>query len=317
MKLLSIIVILICGLSVFGQTSDAHSYRGKIVAGGVAPYINTEYNFTVKPPPETTPDEEFNKKANFLATYSCKAPACVVHGFFSIAMVKPMNATRTLVTETFQKESARDKMVSLFIKNAASNSEGVILSNKYVEINGRPSVRINYSFTKNAVPLINTLTVVFVEEKKIIVAFGSLAESSQVEKWNKTSEEAIRSFTLLPDKHTPAIELYGKGDVVKASPLYVGDRILNYDATSLPKPVYPPAALAVRASGVVTVKVTVDSEGNVTSATAESGHPLLQLACEKAALQAKFKSSVASSGKLTGIIIYNFVAPPLSKTKDN
>ncbi|HEY0429796.1 MAG TPA: TonB family protein [Pyrinomonadaceae bacterium] len=78
---------------------------------------------------------------------------------------------------------------------------------------------------------------------------------------------------------------------------------LNNKATSLPKPVYPPAARAVKATGEVRVQVKVDEKGNVTSAKAESGHPLLRQAAEQAAKQAKFKPL---AGITEGVIIYNF-----------
>ncbi|MGC2238498.1 MAG: TonB family protein [Pyrinomonadaceae bacterium] len=80
---------------------------------------------------------------------------------------------------------------------------------------------------------------------------------------------------------------------------------LNETATSLPKPVYPKAAKAVRASGEVKVEVEVDEKGNVTSAKSVSGHPLLRQAAEQAAKQAKFKPSAE---KVNGVIVYNFTA---------
>jgi TonB family protein len=86
--------------------------------------------------------------------------------------------------------------------------------------------------------------------------------------------------------------------------------VLNTAAVSLPKPEYPAAAKAVRASGVVSIEVTIDEDGNVISANAVGGHPLLQPAAVKAARQAKFKQTLLQGKpvKVTGIIIYNFVA---------
>lgn len=86
--------------------------------------------------------------------------------------------------------------------------------------------------------------------------------------------------------------------------------VLNEKATSLPKPTYPPAARAVKASGTVEVKVTVDEKGKVTEATAVSGHPLLRAAAEAAARNARFPPSTISGEpvKVTGVINYNFVA---------
>jgi TonB family protein len=53
-------------------------------------------------------------------------------------------------------------------------------------------------------------------------------------------------------------------------------------------PNYPPIAKAARAEGVVTVDVKVDGAGRVSSASAMSGHPLLQQAAVAAAKRWEF-----------------------------
>jgi TonB family protein len=87
--------------------------------------------------------------------------------------------------------------------------------------------------------------------------------------------------------------------------------VLNGKATNLVKPSYPAAAKAVRASGAVNVQVTIDEEGNVISATAVSGHPLLRAASVAAARQSKFSPTTlqGQAVKVTGVIVYNFVLP--------
>lgn len=89
--------------------------------------------------------------------------------------------------------------------------------------------------------------------------------------------------------------------------------VVNGSALSLAKPVYPPAAKAVRASGAVNVQVLIDENGNVVNATAVSGHPLLRQASVQAARQSTFKPTLLSGQpvKVNGIIVYNFV-PPIS-----
>ena len=84
--------------------------------------------------------------------------------------------------------------------------------------------------------------------------------------------------------------------------------VLNGKALTLPSPVYPPAARAVNASGTVTVQIVVDEQGNVTSAQAVSGHPLLRAAAVEAANQVKFAPTRLSGEpvKITGVITYNF-----------
>jgi periplasmic protein TonB len=85
--------------------------------------------------------------------------------------------------------------------------------------------------------------------------------------------------------------------------------VLNGKATSLPKPAYPPAAKAAKASGVVLVQVLVDETGKVTSATAASGHPLLRQSAVQAAYEARFTPMTLSGKpvKMSGTISYNFV----------
>jgi len=97
--------------------------------------------------------------------------------------------------------------------------------------------------------------------------------------------------------------------VKKEPPKTVSGGVLNGKAVSLPKPPYPPAARAVRASGAVTVQVLIDETGRVVSASAASGHPLLQAAAVSAARQARFSPTMLSGQpvKVSGIITYNFV----------
>jgi TonB family protein len=86
------------------------------------------------------------------------------------------------------------------------------------------------------------------------------------------------------------------------------DETLNGKAISIPQPPYPEAAVAVRACGPVNVKVTVDGNGDVISASAVSGHPLLRAAAVKAARDAKFSPTLVD-GKpvaITGNLIYRF-----------
>lgn len=85
--------------------------------------------------------------------------------------------------------------------------------------------------------------------------------------------------------------------------------VVNGSAISLPKPEFPAAAKAVKASGSVNVEVLIDEEGNVVSALAVSGHPLLRQAAEAAARSAKFKPTLLSGQavKVSGVIVYNFV----------
>lgn len=88
----------------------------------------------------------------------------------------------------------------------------------------------------------------------------------------------------------------------------VSKGVINGTATSLPKPVYSPAAIALKVTGVVNVQVTIDEAGRVISARAVSGHALLRQSAERAARDARFSPTYLSNEpvKVTGLIAYNF-----------
>jgi protein TonB len=92
-------------------------------------------------------------------------------------------------------------------------------------------------------------------------------------------------------------------------PKKISGGVLNGKATSLPAPAYPAAARAVNAGGAVNVQVTIDEQGNIVSASAVSGHPLLRQAAQEAARNAKFAPTQLNGAPVTvtGVLVYNFV----------
>lgn len=94
-----------------------------------------------------------------------------------------------------------------------------------------------------------------------------------------------------------------------SGPVRLTSTILTSKAISKPAPAYPTIAKMAHASGPVAVQVLIDEHGNVTSAKATSGHPLLQAAAVQAAYQARFTPTLLSGQpvKVTGVITYNFM----------
>lgn len=84
--------------------------------------------------------------------------------------------------------------------------------------------------------------------------------------------------------------------------------VCNQMAIDLPNPEYPNGAIFVNASGSISVQILIDENGNVESAKAHSGHPLLRSAAEKAALRARFEPTILGGRyvKVRGTIVYNF-----------
>jgi len=72
--------------------------------------------------------------------------------------------------------------------------------------------------------------------------------------------------------------------------------VVSVDAQMFPSvkefvaPPYPPAARAVRATGVVQVAIQVDEKGRVVSAEAVAGHPLLRAAARTSAYKWTFSN---------------------------
>jgi TonB family protein len=93
------------------------------------------------------------------------------------------------------------------------------------------------------------------------------------------------------------------------TPKKISGGVLNGKALSLPAPEYPAAARAVKASGAVNIQVTINEQGDIISASAVSGHPLLRQAADEAARKAKFAPTLLQGVpvSVTGVLVYNFV----------
>jgi TonB family protein len=110
------------------------------------------------------------------------------------------------------------------------------------------------------------------------------------------------------DSEKPENKNEEQNGVTKEIPKICTGGVRNSVATYFPQPEYPKEAKEQNISGSVSVKVSIDEEGNVTEAKACLGHPLLHLEAEKAAMKAKFKPTKLSgvAVKVSGIIVYNF-----------
>ena len=86
-------------------------------------------------------------------------------------------------------------------------------------------------------------------------------------------------------------------------------KVINNQAISLPKPIYPPIAKQIKLQGVVNIQVLIDESGKVISAKALTGNPLLIPEAQKAAYQARFSPAFIGEQpvKVSGVISYNFV----------
>ena len=139
---------------------------------------------------------------------------------------------------------------------------------------------------------------------------GELPDASLVEAARAAALEAKFSPTRLsgaPVKVTG----YVTYNFVTSESKFVSGGVLNGKAVSLPAPEYPAAAKAVKAAGTVSVQVVIDENGDIISAAAVNGHPLLRASAVQAARMAKFSPTLLEGNavKVSGVIVYNFVLP--------
>ncbi len=143
-----------------------------------------------------------------------------------------------------------------------------------------------------------------VSEAVTVTGSTDVVQTSSASIGNTISGPGVRNLPV--DRRAP-LSLLG----MQTGAQTVSAGVLNGKATTLPKPGYPAAARAVRASGTVTVQVVIDETGKVASANAVSGHPLLRAAAEKAAAGSEYTPTMMSGQpvRVAGVITYNFVNP--------
>ena len=95
----------------------------------------------------------------------------------------------------------------------------------------------------------------------------------------------------------------------ESGPVRLTSSLISSKAIEKPAPPYPPLARAARQQGAVAVQVVIDEQGQVISARALTGPPLLMQAAVQAAYRARFTQTVLNGQpvKVTGSITYNFV----------
>ena len=97
--------------------------------------------------------------------------------------------------------------------------------------------------------------------------------------------------------------------VEKSVPRVVSKGVINGEALSLPRPIYPLLAKQLRIQGTVSVQILIDEAGKVISAKVVSGNPSLAPAARQAAFGARFSPTRLSDQpvKVSGVITYNFL----------
>lgn len=141
----------------------------------------------------------------------------------------------------------------------------------------------------------------YADEELIFDNGGSLHVRMKVRYMDFTPTRATLKVTEVGEDETPS----GNNSGI-AKPVEVGD--LNAKAVSMPKPVLSEEAKRLKASGKVSVKVLVDENGKVVSATAMNNVAVLREIAEDAARQTIFNPLTVGgiTVRFTGTLTFDF-----------
>ena len=142
------------------------------------------------------------------------------------------------------------------------------------------------------------------DDPRLVALRNSLVEAIKSAEFDPAMKDGqpVKSVTYVSATFDPVDESTGEKKIVKVG-------VLAGTALRLPKAEYPGAARASRASGAVYVQVVVDESGNVFTAEAISGHPLLRSSAVAAACEAKYSPTIRGGKpvRIMATIVYNFL----------
>jgi TonB family protein len=138
----------------------------------------------------------------------------------------------------------------------------------------------------------------------ILSLFGGCVVILGIIGMNAKKNQSNSNYYQPPSNTQPASNQLSKGGAPGGAPS-AATRISNGEfyaaAINRESPIYPPLARSARITGDVLVDVVVNEQGNVISATATSGHPLLRDAAVAAARQWRFTPFKVNGAPTTAI----------------
>lgn len=122
------------------------------------------------------------------------------------------------------------------------------------------------------------------------------------------AKKKAASQNYLPSNSSVTPNTSQSGSQSSSNPNRVSSGNLMASAIKREDAVYPPLARSAKVTGAVVVEITVDERGDVISANAVSGHPLLRDSAIAAARKWKFNPKMVSGvpAKTVGTITFNF-----------
>jgi TonB family protein len=273
------IIISFLSLSVYAQSDDTK--RNHLSADGISFDYPAGYSVS---------DESTTETQQFIITHKGSSAQVTIVALRRMVLPSELPAaTETLTDPMLQK-------VALTLGQADSSGPTSIQSR--VGLKQAEGIRLQSSGNRK-----RTGEVIWLRLNNRLVALSFVSsdadEDVESQLWETVRSSLRVAAPLLPVRD--GVAQLGSG---------IQGGVLNGKAIELPKPEYPEIARAAHASGTVVVQVLIDEDGNVASAQAISGHPLLQAAAVGAAREARFAPTRLSGQpvKVIGVIQYNFVS---------
>ncbi|MFN0085717.1 MAG: energy transducer TonB [Blastocatellia bacterium] len=156
------------------------------------------------------------------------------------------------------------------------------------------------------------------EQQTITVYDPNSGENYTLDPESRTARKMMafmRSPMPPPPPPVPYDAAAGNAEMMKK--INVSGGVLQGSATKRVQPSYPPVAKAAQAEGAVQVQIVISETGEVTEATAISGHPLLRDAAVLAARQWEFKPTelAGKAVKVQGVLTFNFTLAKKAEEK--
>lgn len=182
---------------------------------------------------------------------------------------------------------------------------------KKARFGGMVKVRVVIDENGNVVEAEATRETLENEPAETTALYNLLGEAAEKAAFDATFSPTRLSGQPVKVSGVITYNFMAKPDESEDSATAINGGILNGKAYELPAPKYPAAAKAVKASGLVTVEIVIDENGDVISAAAVSGHPLLRSSATEAAQEAKFRPTRLEGKpvRVSGVLTYHFVLP--------
>lgn len=140
-------------------------------------------------------------------------------------------------------------------------------------------------------------------------AVKTLEQAIRVDPQYEQAYYALSDAYLKLNNENKSLEVEQQGlQIARSKRRLISGGFMNSKALNFQVPEKPPIARVARTAGKVTVAVFVGEDGNVISARAVEGHPLLRSAAVQAAISVKFEPLNVSGVpvKVVGILEYEF-----------